>query len=142
VPREGAAPLAAPQSPSCPRLDRTAQTCQLRDLEVARRARGVSLRTFAAETDTPRSTLQGRLHAVQDDGLPAGWQPFFESDVGPGFVLRLRRRSIRRVCCVCGCPASSFAITACSYRPEARRPIVNELLARCWRTVRFCCFIV
>lgn len=86
---EPAATPAAPQSPSCPRLDRTTIARQVVDLEEARRERGVTFRAFAAENDTAKSTLQDRLRAAQDDGLPAGWQPFFASDLGMSFTLRL-----------------------------------------------------
>lgn len=89
MPSDPAATDPTLQPSSCPRQDRVAVTCTILDLEQARRERGVSLRAFAKETGTPRSTHQDRLHAVQDDGLPTGWQPFFESDVGPSFVLRL-----------------------------------------------------
>ena len=89
MPLESAAAPAAQQSPSCSRVDRVASVCQVVDLEQARRARGISLRGFAAENDVPRSTLQDRVRAVQDDGLPEQWRPFLESEVGLGFVQRL-----------------------------------------------------
>jgi len=89
VQSERAAAPAAPQSSSCARQDRAVVACNLVDLEQARRERGVSLRAFATQTGTPRSTLQDQLRAAQDDGLPSGWQPFLESEVGVGFVLRL-----------------------------------------------------
>lgn len=89
MPSNPAATPTPPQSSSCPRQDRTVVACQLLDREQARRERGATVRSFATETGTPRSTLQDRLHAAQDDGLPTGWQPFFESDVGLHFVLRL-----------------------------------------------------
>lgn len=86
---ERAAAPAALQSPSSPRCDRVVLACKILDLEQARRDRDVSLRSFAADHDTARSTLQDQLRAAQNDGLPAGWQPFFESDVGVAFTLRL-----------------------------------------------------
>lgn len=86
---EPAAAPAALQSSSCPRQDRTIALCKVLDLELARRERGASIRSFATQTRQPRSTLQDQLRAVHDDGLPTGWQPFFESDHGNAFTLRL-----------------------------------------------------
>ena len=86
---ERAAAPAAPQSPSSPRCDRVELACKIVDLEQARRDRHASIRSVAAQNDTARSTLQDQLRATHNDGLPAAWQPFFESDVGVAFTLRL-----------------------------------------------------
>jgi len=83
-----AATSPAPQSLSraCP--SRVARACLLTDLEQHRRLGG-SVRAFAARAEVPRSPLQDSLRAAQDDGLPAAWSHFFESDDGVLFARRL-----------------------------------------------------
>jgi hypothetical protein len=89
VQSDDAAGCAAPQSssrgPNAPR----AAVCKVLDLDQARRERGQSERRFADEQELARSTLQDRRRAADDDGLPSGWRPFFESEAGLDFVTRL-----------------------------------------------------
>ena len=77
------------QSPSAVRDDRLAVACQVLNFERARAGRGDSIRTYAAHHDLKRTTLQDRILAARDDGLPAGYSAFFETDVGHHFALKL-----------------------------------------------------
>lgn len=58
-------------------------------MERVRTGRGDSIRTFATQHEVPRATLQARIYAANDDGLPDGYKPFFESEIGLRFVLKL-----------------------------------------------------
>ncbi len=84
-----AAAPARSQASSNPHCDRVTAAGQVIALRAVREGRGDSIRTFATHNEVPRSTVQDRVYAANDNGLPSGYKSFFESPCGLQFVLRL-----------------------------------------------------